>query len=136
MEKLEGEEVVNPNEVVAFFFPKRLGRAAYFVRYCVLSLLIWGLIGASFPISEFDGIGMSLLALVCIYFNFWVVLPRMRDLSIRPFWLILLLVPFVDGLFSLILMFRRTVITFPGSTDHHLTRDDRDHSPTLPPFLR
>jgi hypothetical protein len=117
MKNLEGEEAVKANEVVAFFFPRRLGRGAYFVRYCALSLLIWGLIGACFPISESDGIGATLLLLVCIYFTFWVVLPRMRDLSIRPFWLILLLVPFVDALFGLILMFRRTVITFPDSTD-------------------
>jgi uncharacterized membrane protein YhaH (DUF805 family) len=79
---------------------------------------MWGLAGASFSVSKSDAIGVSLLFfLLCIYFTFWVVLPRMRDLSIRPFWLILLLVPFVDALFSLILMFRPSVITFPDSTD-------------------
>ena len=117
MKKIEGAEVGNANEVVAFFFPRRLGRGAYFVRYCAFFLLIWGLIGASFPISESDGIAATLLFLVCIYFTFWVVLPRMRDLSIPPFWLVLLLVPFVEVLFGLILMFRRTVITFLDSTD-------------------
>ena len=85
MKKIEGAEVGNANEVVAFFFPRRLGRGAYFVRYCAFFLLIWGLIGASFPISESDGIAATLLFLACIYFTFWVVLPRMRDLSIRPF---------------------------------------------------
>jgi hypothetical protein len=46
-----------------------------------------------------------------------VVLPRMRDLAIRPFWLILLLVPLVDVLFGLVLMFRRSAISFPDSSD-------------------
>jgi hypothetical protein len=117
MEKMEGEVVAGGSELVAFFFPRRLGRGAYFVRHCAFSLLAWGLIGACFPISESDVIGPTLLLLVCIYFIFWVVLPRMRDLSIRPFWLILLLVPLVDVFFGLVLLFRRSVITFPESTD-------------------
>jgi uncharacterized membrane protein YhaH (DUF805 family) len=113
MEKMEGKEVANANGVVAFFFPRRLGRGAYFVRSCVFSLVIWGLLGASFPQSESNLIAGILWLLVSIYCTFWVILPRMRDISMRPIWLLLLLVPVVDGLFGLVLLFRRSAITFP-----------------------
>jgi uncharacterized membrane protein YhaH (DUF805 family) len=123
MAKMEGERVVNANEVVAFFFPGRLGRGAYFVRYCIFSPLIWGLMGSSFPMSEPNVIGTTLLLLVCIYFTFWVVLPRMRDISMRAYWLILVLVPVVGGLFGLVLLFRQSAITFPEPSDTSESQD-------------
>jgi uncharacterized membrane protein YhaH (DUF805 family) len=116
---------VNANEgkplprsfLVALFFPKRIGRGSYFIRSCAISLLVWGLLGGSLPNSESNVIETILVLLACTYSSFWVVLPRMRDLSMRPFWLILLLVPVVDVVLGLVLMFRPCAIALPRSTD-------------------
>ena len=54
-----------------------------------------------------------LVLLAFVYSTFWVVLPRMRDLSMRPFWLILLLVPGIDVGFGLVLLFRPSAIALP-----------------------
>jgi hypothetical protein len=76
----------------------------------------WGLLGGSLP-NESNVIATILLVLVCVYSSFWVVLPRMRDLSMHPFWLILLLVPIIDVGFGLVLMFRPSAIALPRSSD-------------------
>jgi membrane associated rhomboid family serine protease len=108
---------VNANEVVGLFFPRRIGRGSYLVRGCATSLLVWGLLAGSLPNSESTVIATILVLLAFAYSTFWVVLPRMRDLSMRPFWLILLLVPVLNGVFGLVLMFRPSVIALPRPSD-------------------
>jgi hypothetical protein len=102
--------------LVALLFPKRLGRVSYFIRNCVLLLLSWGLLGGFLP-NESDEIATILLLLAFVYSTFWVVLPRMRDLSMRPFWLILMMVPVLNMVFGLVLMFRPSAIGWPQSTN-------------------
>jgi uncharacterized membrane protein YhaH (DUF805 family) len=102
--------------LVALLFPKRLGRASYFIRSCATSLLVWGLVAGSLP-NESDAIATILLLLACVYYIFWVALPRMRDISMRPFWLILLLVPVLNGVLGLVLVFRPSTIALPKSAD-------------------
>jgi rhomboid protease GluP len=128
---------VNANEMVEFFFPKRLGRGSFFIRGLAISLIVWGLLACSFPTSESSGIATILWLLAWVYSVFWVVLPRMRDLSINPFWLILLGVPVIDAGFSTVLMFRPSVIALPRSSDTpeeivndaELERSDKSRTP-------
>ena len=108
---------MNANEVVTLFFPSQLGRGSYFIRGCATSLLVWGFIGGSGPAFESNVMATILVLLAFVYSTFWVVLPRMRDISMRPFWLILLLVPGIDVGFGLVLMFRPSVIAWPRSSD-------------------
>jgi rhomboid protease GluP len=108
---------VNANQVVALFFPTRLGRGSYFIRGSATSLLVWGLIGGSGPNFESNVIATIVVLLAYVYSTFWVVLPRMRDVSMRPFWLILMLVPGIDAAFGLVLTFRPSAIALPRSSD-------------------
>jgi len=87
------------------FFPKRIGRGSYFIRQCVIGLLCWGIVGSGL-LQESEVTGWTLLLLCSTYGLLWVVLPRMRDLSMRAFWLVLVFVPVVNGIFGLVLMFR------------------------------
>jgi membrane associated rhomboid family serine protease/Flp pilus assembly protein TadD len=107
--------VVNANEVIALFFPRRLGRVSFFVRSCATSLLVWGFIGASLSKADADVTTTIVVLLATIYSTFWVVLPRMRDLAMRPFWLIILVVPVIDVGFGLVLLFRPSAIALPRS---------------------
>ena len=92
--------------LLELFFPKRIGRLSCWIRSGAVLVLQLGLIGASGSYGS-ELITLTLLLLtVCVYVLFWVVLPRMRDLSIHPLWLFLFLVPIVDMPFSLVLLFR------------------------------
>jgi uncharacterized membrane protein YhaH (DUF805 family) len=95
--------------LVTLFFPKRIGRGSYFIRHCVIGPLFWGILGSGL-FQESEVTGWILLLLCSTYEILWVVLPRMRDLSIRAFWLILVFVPVVDGIFGLILLFRPSAL--------------------------
>ena len=108
---------MNANEVVTLFFPSRIGRGSYFIRGCATTLLGWGFIGGSGPAIESNVMATILVLLAFVYSTFWVVLPRMRDISMRPFWLILILVPGIDAVFGLVLMFRPSAIAWPRSSD-------------------
>jgi len=93
--------------LVELFFPKRIGRGSYWIRACVVAVLIWGLIGSSSTLRGLELITLPLLLLtICVYDLFWVLLPRMRDLSIRPFWLIVILVPVLNVAFGTVLALR------------------------------
>jgi ABC-type branched-subunit amino acid transport system permease subunit len=102
--------------LVALLFPARIGRLSYFIRDCVIALLFWGLLGGSLS-NESDVIATILLLFAYVYWVFWVVLPRMRDLSMPPFRLILMAVPVLNLVFALILTFRPSAIAWPRSTD-------------------
>jgi len=92
--------------LVELFFPKRIGRLSYFMRSCAVWVLAAGLIGASRPLRRCELIMLTVLLTACVYTLFWVVLPRMRDLSIRPCWLTLILVPVLNAAFYEGLLFR------------------------------
>jgi hypothetical protein len=98
------------------FFPKRIGRSSYFIRHCAIALLVWGIAGSGI-LQESEVTGWIFLLLSLIYWLLWVVLPRVRDLSMSTFWLILAFVPVVDAIFGLILLFRPSAIAWPRSID-------------------
>jgi len=115
--------------LVELLFPKRLGRGSYFIRSCAILLLFWGLFGA-LP-NESHEIETILLLLAYVYWIFWVVLPRMRDLSMRPFWLILMRVPVLNVVFGWVLAFRPSAIALPRPTD---TPESHGGPPTKTPL--
>jgi hypothetical protein len=91
-------------------FPQRIGRASFGVRTAVFDLLLYAFLAVdSGPSREL--IARSVVLLAGVYFLVWVVLPRMRDLGIRPFWLVLTFIPLVNVVFGLILLSR------PGRID-------------------
>ena len=66
------------------FFPKRIGRSSYFIRHCAIALLVWGIAGSGI-LQESEVTGWIFLLLSLIYWLLWVVLPRVRDLSMSAF---------------------------------------------------
>jgi hypothetical protein len=102
--------------LVALLFPPRIGRVSYFIRDCVIALLVWGVLGSSLS-NESHLIVAILFLIAYVYWLFWVVLPRIRDLSMPPFWLILMLVPVLNVVFALVLTFQPSAIAYPQSTD-------------------
>ena len=114
--------VVNEDEIsakallVMLFFPKRIGRVSYFIRHCAIGLLLLGIVGSGL-LQEYELTGWILLLVFLIYELLWVVLPRMRDLRMGTFWIILTLVPLINVIFGLILLFRPSAIVWPESTD-------------------
>jgi len=67
--------------------------------------------------------------LVWIYGLFWIDLPRMRDLSVRPWWLVLMLVPVLNVVFLFVLAIRSRPIDWPQPTERP---DDPGDLPTQP----
>ena len=67
--------------------------------------------------------------LVWIYGLFWIDLPRMRDLSVRPWWLVLMLVPVLNVVFLFVLAIRSRPIAWPQPTERP---DDPGDLPTQP----
>jgi hypothetical protein len=108
---------VNFNEIdlkflVRLFFPKRIGRCSFLIRVCLISIFGYGVLSGALLDSEVTA--SIFVLLVWIYGIFWVDLPRMRDLSISPLWLILLLVPVLNVAMLLVLTIRSRPIVGGG----------------------
>jgi hypothetical protein len=113
--------------LVMLFFPRRIGRGSFVIRVCVISILGYGVLSSVLLDSKVTA--SIFVLLVWIYGMFWVDLPRMRDLSMRPLWLILLLVPVLNVAFLLVLAIRSRPIAWPRSTE---TPENPGDSPTQP----
>jgi tetratricopeptide (TPR) repeat protein/membrane associated rhomboid family serine protease len=101
--------------LITLLFPKRIGTLSYFIRSCAFGLVAWGIGGRDFV--EKPTVTTATLLLPClVYYLIWVVLPRMRDLRMRTSRLVLALVPIINVLFLLVLMFRARAINRAGST--------------------
>jgi ribose transport system substrate-binding protein len=101
--------------LIMLFFPRRIGGLSYFIRSCASGLVAWGIVGWDF-VDKPAVTRATLLLPWLVYHLIWVVLPRMRDLSMRTSRVILILVPIINVLFGLVLMFRPSAINRAGST--------------------
>jgi hypothetical protein len=95
--------------LIEFIFPGRLHRLAYFLRVVTTDIL------ACF-IYAFGGTNASSVWLVLLFFGlavyqlFFIILPRIRDLGMSNWWLLLIFVPGVNVVFGIILLFRAPAI--------------------------
>ena len=110
------DKVCTKTFLVMLFFPQRIGRVSYFIRHCAIGLLVWGIVGSGL-LQKYEDTGWILVLICFIYQLLWVVLPRMRDLRMRTFWILLSPVPLINVIFGLILLFRPRAIAWPRSTD-------------------
>jgi uncharacterized membrane protein YhaH (DUF805 family) len=95
-------------------FPHRIGRLAYALRYLIMlvvavagSLLVnvadaSDSAGISIVLS-LAGIVIMVFALVALFRS--ILLPRLRDVGVHGAWALLILVPFLNVLFVLALLF-------------------------------
>jgi len=101
--------------LVEFIFPLRLHRLAFFLR-CVaadiMPIFLYVLDPETHP-QYFLGFYIVLL----VYSLFFIVLPRIRDVGMNGWWLLLYLIPIVNIPFAIILMFRAPNYRFGATVD-------------------
>ena len=95
------------------FFPARITRASFFFRG--LLLLFGGFIAAglfssvdhSSVVAQIVLLAVAIPLVVFLFAAlFWsLLIPRLRDIGLRPAWSLLILVHSLDGLFLLALLF-------------------------------
>jgi len=97
------------------FFPYRLRRLGYFLRTIPLNILFLGglvRVDHSTPPSLEDNLFRIGTVLLAIYGVFFVYLPRVRDCGLPPWSLILALIPYVSSLYGILLLFKRSRLSF------------------------
>ncbi len=97
--------------LLSFFFPREIGRLSFFLRAVATEVgLLWLTMAfLDLPGGESDtgaalGLGAGWLVLF-LYRAFWVLLPRIRDLDLPSWTLVLTLIPVISGFFALRLLF-------------------------------
>jgi uncharacterized membrane protein YhaH (DUF805 family) len=119
-------------QVVEFIFPKRIHRLSFLVRSLATNLLLFWLmvaLSSAHVITPIPVAGepsedwyyyVALLALG-IYSLLFVWLPRVRDIGMSGWWVLLSLFPVVNGFFYLFLIFR--------APEYHFEPVDEANSP-------
>jgi hypothetical protein len=97
------------NTFVATIFPKFIGRISYILRLLlVIALYEFGVFFIhQFPVGPALRLAMILILVAAFlgYLLFYIVLPRLRDFGLPPLALILFLIPILNTLLALGLMF-------------------------------
>lgn len=91
--------------LVEFVFPFRLHRLAYFLRLVITDVFACFIYAFSGTNASSSGLVLLICALAA-YQIFFIILPRIRDIGMNNWWLLLILVPGVDVVFGTILLFR------------------------------
>ena len=99
--------------LVEFIFPRRLHRLAYFLRGVALDT-VTGILYASSTTFNPRFWWPSVIVLI-IYGLFFIVLPRIRDVGMSGWWLLLTFIPVADIVFGIILLFRAPALLTPPS---------------------
>ena len=103
------------SSLIEIVFPRRLHRLAYFLRLIIANIL------SSFLYTDRDTMNASIWWIVVIalalYGLFFILLPRLRDVGMSTWWLLVALVPLVNILLGIILLFRAPEYHFGSSTN-------------------
>ncbi len=98
--------------MIEFIFPHRLHRVDYFLR-AVIADATGGFLYSCVGTAE-SGVLWALILVLWIYEVFFILLPRIRDIGMNGWWLLVAFVPIVNILFSIILLFRAPKMLSPG----------------------
>jgi uncharacterized membrane protein YhaH (DUF805 family) len=94
-------------------FPLRIGRISYLVRYLIFFLLVCGGSASGAYADNVENSALKIAGFVVMvaalgFALFWffrgVLIPRMRDVGMKPIYALLILVPFVNTLFTIVLL--------------------------------
>lgn len=91
--------------VLDFLFPKYLARLSYFVRAVLCEGVLLYLYQD--PWGETPSGIVALLAGL-LYMSVFILLPRIRDIGMSAWWMVLAFIPYVSSFLSVALLFRRT----------------------------
>ena len=101
--------------LVEFIFPNRLHRLAYFLRVNVWSVFFYFVYASRYPMapsgytyrgSMADLYWSVAVIVLSLYGIFFILLPRLRDVGMSAWWLIVALIPVANILLGIILLFR------------------------------
>jgi uncharacterized membrane protein YhaH (DUF805 family) len=88
---------------IEFIFPRRLHRLAYFLRLVVVNILSSVLYTYRGYMSYWSAAVIVLSSLYCVFF---ILLPRLRDVGMSAWWLLVAFIPVANILLGIILLFR------------------------------
>lgn len=91
--------------VIEFLFPGHLARLSYFFR----TLLCHGVMLYLYqdPWGE-TPLGIATMIAMLLYTSLFVLLPRIRDIGMGAWWMVLAFIPYVSAFLGAALLFRRT----------------------------
>jgi len=92
--------------LIEFIFPYRLHRLAYFLRIVVTNAVICCIFGFGAAQGEEAYIRLFCILALSVYQIFFIGLPRIRDIGMNGWWLLLVLIPGANIVFGIILLFR------------------------------
>jgi uncharacterized membrane protein YhaH (DUF805 family) len=92
------------NSIGQFLFPKRLHRLGFLLRYLVVVIAD---IALDSPETRFVAFSWWIPNMLLLsYYAFFVILPRLRDLNMRWWWMLAAFIPVIAGILGIILFFR------------------------------
>jgi len=97
--------------VIDFFFPKKLHRLSYVLRILITNGALCFL--RSYCNAYGSGVWVICLVLAILYQIFFIAVPRVRDIGMNSWWVLLALMPGVNFIFGIILAFRAPVVSRP-----------------------
>ena len=103
-----------------FLFPNRLHRLAYFLRLAAVNIFCAFLYSCSTIVEP--RIWWSLIGTIFVYGNFFIVLPRLRDVGMSAWWLLAGLVPGLDFIIGIIHCYFGHPLCFSPSRRPRLSR--------------
>jgi hypothetical protein len=100
--------------MTSFLFPSRLTRIPFLLRIIAVNIVA---LPATLNIyNEQFGIWDAIIILISLaYAVFYIYLPRLKDAAIPVWLLILAVIPIINKLFILLLLFKASVIKWPSS---------------------
>ena len=105
------------NWLVEFIFPHRLHRIAFLLRLIASDIVPAFLF--FIDLETHSGLFYGLDVVLLIYSIFFIVLPRIRDVGISGWWLIVLFIPIANTLLAFVLFFVRPNIPFQNPFRTH-----------------
>ena len=102
------------HRLIEFLFPKRIHRLGYLWRILVTNLAAGVIVASSSPTEQLSAT-LGVIALGVYQFVF-ILLPRVRDVGISGWWVLLSLVPIVYVFLTIILLFRAPEFHFTEAT--------------------
>jgi uncharacterized membrane protein YhaH (DUF805 family) len=91
--------------VLEFLFPKRLARLSYFIRELLCEGVVFYLFQDEWGSTPF---GIAAIIAMTVYSSLFVILPRIRDIGMQTWWIVLAFIPYVSAFLGVALLFRRT----------------------------
>jgi uncharacterized membrane protein YhaH (DUF805 family) len=91
--------------LIDFLFPKRLARLSYFFRILLCNGVMLYLYQ---DVLEETLSGVVALIALMLYTSIFVLVPRIRDIGMQTWWIVLAFIPYVSSFLGVVLLFRRT----------------------------